>query len=89
LEDFFPSLVFSSLQVEEFNDKQKEVEAVCNPIITKMYQSAGGDPGNQRRLSPIGFTYPEVEVTNLALTSVRWLFTNEDFSRILDLLVPS
>jgi hypothetical protein len=31
--------------VEEFQDKQKEVEAVCNPIITKMYQAAGGDPG--------------------------------------------
>ncbi len=41
----FSFIVFSSLQVEEFNDKQKEVEAVCNPIITKMYQSAGGDPG--------------------------------------------
>merc|ERR1711899_45758 len=30
---------------EEFEDKQKEVEAVCNPIITKLYQSAGGAPG--------------------------------------------
>merc|ERR1712243_414564 len=29
-------------EVEEFADKQKEVEAVCNPIITKLYQSAGG-----------------------------------------------
>merc|ERR1739846_237516 len=28
-------------EVEEFNDKQKEVEAVCNPIITKLYQDAG------------------------------------------------
>merc|ERR1719337_466532 len=27
---------------EEFDDKQKEVEGVCNPIITKMYQAAGG-----------------------------------------------
>merc|ERR1711997_1265439 len=24
-------------EVEEFNEKQKEVEAVCNPIITKLY----------------------------------------------------
>jgi len=32
-------------EVEEFNDKQKEVEAVCNPIITKLYQGAGGMPG--------------------------------------------
>jgi len=29
-------------EIEEFNEKQKEVEGVCNPIITKMYQSAGG-----------------------------------------------
>merc|ERR1711875_109345 len=34
-------------EVEEFNEKQKEVEAVCNPIITKLYQEAGagGMPG--------------------------------------------
>merc|ERR1712061_179758 len=32
-------------EVEEFTEKQKEVEAVCNPIITKLYQSAGGAPG--------------------------------------------
>lgn len=30
---------------DEFKDKQKEVEAVCNPIITKLYQGAGGPPG--------------------------------------------
>merc|ERR1711944_42949 len=29
-------------EVEEFQEKQKEVEAVCNPIIAKLYQSAGG-----------------------------------------------
>jgi len=32
-------------EVEEFNDKQKEVEGVCNPIITKLYQAGGGAPG--------------------------------------------
>jgi len=32
-------------EVEEFNDKQKEVEGVCNPIITKLYQGAGGAGG--------------------------------------------
>merc|ERR1712128_185309 len=31
-------------EVEEFNDEQKEVEGVCNPIITKLYQGAGGMP---------------------------------------------
>merc|ERR1712013_358472 len=33
------------LKVDEFNEKQKEVEAVCNPIITKLYQDAGGAGG--------------------------------------------
>ena len=32
-------------EVDEFNEKQKEVEAVCSPVITKLYQSAGGMPG--------------------------------------------
>jgi len=31
-------------EVEEFEDKQKELEAICSPIITKMYQDAGGAP---------------------------------------------
>ncbi|XP_059056662.1 LOW QUALITY PROTEIN: heat shock 70 kDa protein cognate 4-like [Achroia grisella] len=30
---------------EEYEHKQKELEAVCNPIITKLYQGAGGAPG--------------------------------------------
>jgi heat shock protein 1/8 len=29
---------------EEFEHHQKELESVCNPIITKLYQSAGGAP---------------------------------------------
>jgi L1 cell adhesion molecule like protein len=32
-------------EVEEFSEKQKDVESVCNPIITKLYQGAGGMPG--------------------------------------------
>jgi len=32
-------------EVDEFKDKQKEVESVCNPIIIKLYQQAGGNPG--------------------------------------------
>ncbi|KAK1394528.1 hypothetical protein POM88_013584 [Heracleum sosnowskyi] len=31
-------------EVEEFEDKMKELEGICNPIIAKMY-SAGGDAG--------------------------------------------
>jgi len=30
---------------EEYEAKQKELEKVCNPIITKLYQSAGGAGG--------------------------------------------
>lgn len=30
---------------EEFEAKQKEVEAVANPIMMKVYQGAGGAPG--------------------------------------------
>ncbi|CAD7675478.1 unnamed protein product [Nyctereutes procyonoides] len=30
---------------EEFEHQQKKLEKVCNPIITKLYQSAGGTPG--------------------------------------------
>jgi len=36
---------------EEFESQQKELEAVCNPIMTKMYQGAGGMPGGM----PAGF----------------------------------
>jgi len=32
-------------EVEEFQDKQKEVEAICNPIISRLYQQ-GGAPGS-------------------------------------------
>lgn len=30
---------------EEYEHKQKELENLCNPIITKLYQGAGGAPG--------------------------------------------
>ncbi|XP_020202906.1 heat shock 70 kDa protein [Cajanus cajan] len=30
-------------EVEEFEDKLKELEGLCNPIISKMYQGGGGD----------------------------------------------
>jgi len=30
---------------EEFEHHQKELEHICNPIITKLYSSAGGAPG--------------------------------------------
>ncbi|KAL5574425.1 hypothetical protein UlMin_016124 [Ulmus minor] len=30
-------------EVDEFEDKLKELEGLCNPIIAKLYQGAGGD----------------------------------------------
>nr|AFU72268.1 heat shock cognate 70 kDa protein [Solen grandis] len=30
---------------DEFEAKQKELESVCNPVITKLYQAGGGAPG--------------------------------------------
>ncbi|CAK7336329.1 unnamed protein product [Dovyalis caffra] len=30
-------------EVDEFEDKLKELEGLCNPIISKLYQGAGGD----------------------------------------------
>ncbi|XP_043461882.1 heat shock 70 kDa protein cognate 4-like [Leptopilina heterotoma] len=30
---------------EEFGHQQKELEGICNPIVTKLYQGAGGVPG--------------------------------------------
>merc|ERR1719375_2828740 len=35
----------NQINEEEFESMQKELEAVCNPIIQKMYQDAGGAPG--------------------------------------------
>merc|ERR1711981_575963 len=32
-------------EVDEFQDQQKAIEGVCNPIITKLYQAGGGAPG--------------------------------------------
>ncbi|EDW81473.1 uncharacterized protein Dwil_GK11009 [Drosophila willistoni] len=37
---------------EEYEHRQKELEGVCNPIITKLYQSAGGAPGGMPGAPP-------------------------------------
>lgn len=39
---------------EEFGHQQKELEAVCNPIVTKLYQGAGGVPGGAPGAAPGG-----------------------------------
>ncbi|XP_017486823.1 PREDICTED: heat shock 70 kDa protein cognate 4 [Rhagoletis zephyria] len=40
---------------EEYEHRQKELESVCNPIITKLYQGAGGAPGGMPGGMPSGF----------------------------------
>ena len=32
-------------EVDELDHKLKELEGICSPIISKMYQGAGGAPG--------------------------------------------
>merc|ERR1712087_508008 len=54
-------------EVEEFKEEQREVEAVCNPIITKLYQAAGGMPGGMNMPggggggAPTGGSGPTIE----------------------------
>uniref|UniRef100_A0A8C5VGP1 Heat shock cognate 71 kDa protein n=1 Tax=Microcebus murinus TaxID=30608 RepID=A0A8C5VGP1_MICMU len=43
---------------EESERQQKELEKVCNPIITKLYQSAGGMPGGMSGGFPGGGAPP-------------------------------
>lgn len=40
---------------DEFEDKQKELEKVYNPIITKVYQAGGAPPGGMPGGMPGGF----------------------------------
>ena len=45
-------------EIEEYKDKQKEIEGICNPIITKLYQQNGGTgqmPGGCGAQSGQGF----------------------------------
>jgi len=41
-------------EVDEFQDKQKELEAVCNPIISKLYQQGGAPGGTMPNGMPSG-----------------------------------
>lgn len=37
--------VKKTAEKDEYEHQQKELEKVCNPIITKLYQGTGGMPG--------------------------------------------
>ena len=41
---WFPSIL-NEEEKEVYEEKQKEVESVANPIMTKMYQTMGGEGG--------------------------------------------
>merc|ERR1739848_459607 len=41
-------------EVEEFKEKQKELESVCNPIISKLYGQSGGMPNGGPGAAPNG-----------------------------------
>jgi len=41
-------------EVDEFQDKQKELEVVCNPIISKLYQQSGASGGTMPNGMPNG-----------------------------------
>merc|ERR1712121_616132 len=43
---------------EEYVDKQKEVEKVCTPIVTKLYGGAGGMPGGMPDMGGAGGPAP-------------------------------
>ena len=45
---------FQTAEREEYEHQQQELEKVCNPIITKLYQSAGGMPGGMPEGMPGG-----------------------------------
>lgn len=49
------TISFQTAEKDEYEHQQKELEKVCNPIITKMYQSAGGMPGGMPEGMPGGF----------------------------------
>eukprot|EP01135_Chromosphaera_perkinsii_P004160 Nk52_evm67s270 gene=Nk52_evmTU67s270 len=44
----------ASAEKEEFEHKQKELEEICNPIISKLYAQAGGAPGGMPGSMPGG-----------------------------------
>jgi len=41
-------------EVDEFEDKLKELEGIANPIMAKMYQAGGGGGGGMPDMSGMG-----------------------------------
>lgn len=47
--------LYQTAEKDEYEHQQQELEKVCSPIITKLYQSAGGMPGGMPSGMPGGF----------------------------------
>merc|ERR1719399_474735 len=60
---------------EEFEAKQKELEGVCNPIMMKVYQGAGGDDGHLAARDQIR---ERREATAALERLARWAARRED-----------
>ncbi|KAF3502536.1 hypothetical protein F2Q69_00039996 [Brassica cretica] len=60
-------------EADEFEDKMKELESICNPIIAKMYQGAGGEAAGMDDDAPpaSGGAGPKIE--ELHVVSLRSL----------------
>merc|ERR1712107_486950 len=46
---------------DEFEHKKKELESVANPIMTKLYQAAGGAPGGMPGGMPGGTSWINIK----------------------------
>ena len=64
-------------EVEEFTEKQKEVEGVCNPIITKLYADAGGAPegmpGGNNQVQPTRTYLCSLDLSSLCQVCLTWV----------------
>jgi len=49
-----------SAEKEDYEEKLKEVEAVCNPIISAVYQRSGGAPGGGAESSDADDSHEEL-----------------------------
>ncbi|KAF3562947.1 hypothetical protein DY000_02019943 [Brassica cretica] len=60
-------------EADEFEDKMKELESICNPIIAKMYQGAGGEAAGMDDDAPpaSGGAGPKIE------EAIQWLENNQ------------
>lgn len=56
--------------MDEYEDQQQELEKVCNPIIAKLYQNAGGMPGVMPSGMPGSFPRAGVAPTSAWLVHI-------------------